>query len=128
MMKDCDMANGETCKINPTASLQRKLSNNTFNGGLHPIIAARFLKGNFQFEPKYSIRNNLELIKKLDKLEIRNNNKLVSLHVTDMFGKIPKVELITLLGNNRYHGHPDGKKHKAIVREIVKLELLPIIV
>jgi hypothetical protein len=37
-------------------------------------IAAKFLKENCQFEPVYSIRNNLKLIEKLDKLEVKNND------------------------------------------------------
>jgi hypothetical protein len=42
-------------------------------------IATKFLKENFQFEPIRNMRYNLELIKKLGKVEIRNNDQLAAI-------------------------------------------------
>ena len=45
----------------------------------------------------HNIRNNLELIEGLDKLEIKSNDKLISLDVTNMLREIPKEPLLELL-------------------------------
>ena len=65
-------------------------------------IAARFLKENYQFAPKQNVQKNRELMERLEKVKIGSNHKLVSFVVTNMFGEIPKEELLTLLQNNRF--------------------------
>ena len=82
-------------------------------------IVATFSKENYQFASRKSIRNNGELIEQLDKLEIKSKDKLISFDVTNMFGTIPKEELLTLLKKNKYHGNPDGLKYANIVEEIL---------
>ena len=46
------------------------------------------------------IKNSKELVHNLEKLKINRNDKLIFLGVTNMFGKIPKEELIKILENN----------------------------
>ena len=82
-------------------------------------FVATFLKENYQFAPRKSIRNNGELMEQLDQLEIKSNDKLISFDVSNMFGTIPKEELLALLKKNKYHGNPDGPKYADIVEEIL---------
>ena len=52
-------------------------------------------------------------------MEIKSNDKLISLDVTNMLGEIPKEPLLELLRFNSYHGHPDGLKYAKIVEELI---------
>jgi hypothetical protein len=49
----------------------------------------------------------------------QETNELIFLDLTNMFGRIPKEELCTLLRNNCYHGHPDDTKYASIVKKII---------
>ena len=54
-------------------------------------MAAELLMENFRLEMRHNIRNNLELIRLLNKLNIKSNDKLlISLDVTIIFGEITK--------------------------------------
>jgi hypothetical protein len=82
-MKNCDMVSGKTSARNPIAhKLKRSVKLHEGRRQIRPPVnhraaiakeAARFLKENLQFKIVHSIRINLELIEKLDVLEIRNN-------------------------------------------------------
>ena len=74
-------------------------------------IAAEFLKENFRFETRHNIRNNLEVIEDSNQLKIKSDDKMISLHVTNIFGETLKEPLLELLPFNNYHGHPEGLKY-----------------
>ena len=77
------------------------------------------MKENLRSETRHNIWNNLELTEDLNKLKIKNNNKLISLDVTKMLGEISRKRLLELFRFNRYHGHPQGLKYAKIVKEIM---------
>lgn len=49
------------------------------------------------FKSKYSVKNSLELTKKLANVKLKNNTKLVSFDVSNMFSNIPPEECLTLI-------------------------------
>ena len=56
----------------------------------------------------------------INKIKISNNDKLVSLDITNMFGNIPRTELIESLKRNKYNNNLNGLKYADIIEEIIK--------
>ena len=66
------------------------------------------LKTKSSFKPQYSLKNSLDLIKKIENVNIPQNSKLISLDVDSLFTNVPFEECLNILGNHleRQRLHP----------------------
>jgi len=78
-------------------------------------LLTKYLNENYNFEQKYNIKNSKELTSKLGNIKINSNDKLISLDVTNMFGNIPKQELMEILKNNNFGNDPFKDKYLKLI-------------
>ena len=101
-------------KLHKEARLMRPLVNR-IQSPCYKIakIVAEFLKKNFRFETRHNIRDKLEHKEGINKLNIKRNDKLISLDVMSLIC-LEKYEKTTA-----QHEHPEGLECVKIVEEIM---------
>uniref|UniRef100_A0A8D9BBF2 Nicotine oxidoreductase n=1 Tax=Cacopsylla melanoneura TaxID=428564 RepID=A0A8D9BBF2_9HEMI len=75
------------------------------------------LEENYNFEENRSIKNNLELIDNITNIQMKNEYRIASLDIVNMYGNIPKSELVDVLIKNNFKEY----EHKEELISLVKL-------
>lgn len=60
----------------------------------------KHISQHFSFQDNRSVKNTSDLIKNLNKIEVKENSRLVTFDVENMFTNIPTQETITIIENN----------------------------
>ena len=70
------------------------------------------------FHPKHSVKNSIELVNSLNKIQANNSYKLISFDVKNLFPSIPITDLKNIIVNFLNSNIPDSKKRSDILKLI----------